>query len=110
MQNKLLRFKDKFREKENKIVGKNGIYLSGGERQRIAFARCLNKKSEILLADEVTSNCDNDSKKLIEKILNESKFKIVLLITHDKQMCSLFEKIILLDEGEIIYQGNNENI
>ena len=107
--NKLLRFKDKFREKENKIVGKNGTYLSGGERQRIAFARCLNKKSEILLADEVTSNCDNDSKKLIEKILNESKFKIVLVITHDKQLCSLFKKIILLDEGEIIYQDNNEN-
>lgn len=106
----LLSFIDKFEEKEDKIVGKNGIYLSGGEKQRIAFARCISKNAEILLADEVTSNCDVACKKEIQDILENSKFNIIFLITHDRHIFSDFQKIIVIENGRIIAIGTYEEV
>lgn len=107
-QNNLLGFLDKFEEKEKKIVGKNGIYLSGGEKQRIAFARCINKNAEILLADEVTANCDIVSKNVIKNILDTSKFKIVILVTHDNNMYDRFPRVIMIENGSIASNGTYE--
>ena len=51
------------------FVGENGINLSGGEKQRISIARALIRETDILVADEILSNLDNETALKIEKEL-----------------------------------------
>lgn len=64
----------------------------------------------ILLADEVTSNCDVACKKEIQDILENSKFNIIFLITHDRHIFSDFQKIIVIENGRIIAIGTYEEV
>ena len=90
--------------------------LSGGEQQRVAIARALINKPKILLADEPTGNLDSKSGKVVidalEAINKEFK-KTVIMVTHDPQMASHCDRIILLKDGKILGQmekqsGNEE--
>lgn len=71
------------RVKDN--VGENGSSLSGGEIKRIVFVRAVLTKSKILILDEITSNLDYETKsKMEEMIIEESKKRCVIFITHDR--------------------------
>ena len=84
----------------NKIVTENGRNISGGQQQRIVMARALYKKAELILLDEPFNELDDASAISIARGFKEmaEKGKIIIMITHDKNLLSLCNKIISLDE------------
>lgn len=98
----------------DKKVGENGAKLSGGERQRIAFTRAFSKNIDVLILDEVTSQVDKKSEKMIlnaTKLLQEeNKDMITIIITHRLSNLESIDKIIMMDNGEMIEQGSVEMI
>ena len=76
-----------------KKISEEGGNISGGQAQRIALARCLYKKSEIIILDEFTSSLDQLTEKHILKTIKEHfKNKIVIIITHKKNLIKFFNK------------------
>ena len=105
-------------EPENKsvsveIASKFGIdniwndNMSGGEKTRFKIANCLNNNSDIIFADEPTSNLDIEGIELIEKRFEEYKGALVI-ISHDRNFLDkICNKIVEIDNGKIkIYKGN----
>lgn len=86
--------------------------LSGGEQQRVALARALVNNADIIIADEPTGNVDPQmSLEIVEllKRLNEAG-TTVIMVTHAHDLVKRFdERVIVLDSGEIIADGNVEN-
>lgn len=69
--------------------------LSGGEKQRVAIARALVKRPEIILADEPTGNLNYAiGRTIVEALLNASKGKTLICVTHDERLCGLFDETI----------------
>ena len=96
-------------EGENTIVGERGLKLSGGEKQRVAIARTILKNPSIFVFDEATSSLDSESEKLILDAVNEiSKDKTSLIIAHRLSTIANADKIIVLENGKIVEQGNHE--
>lgn len=97
-----------------KIVDSLGIFdkldalpsqLSGGQQQRVAIARSLIYRPALLLADEPTGNLDQkNSKEIIDmlKLSNRNLEQTILLITHDEKVALEAERIIVLEDGQII--------
>lgn len=78
--------------------------LSGGQIQRVAIARALLKESDILLADEPTGNLNEEmSKEIFDLLKLISKEKLVIVVTHNKEMAELYgDRIIELKDGSVI--------
>lgn len=92
-------------------VGERGIKLSGGERQRIAIARAILKDAPILLLDEATSALDSESEVVIQKALHTlMEGKTVLAIAHRLSTLREMDRIIVLDEGQIVEDGRHEEL
>ena len=95
--------RDKFLEDLNKPVGKYGNNLSGGQRQIVWLLRSILQKSKVIILDEPTSSLDEENKKIVmDFIINASKNKILILITHDMSLLKLVDKTIKLEKGRII--------
>ena len=77
-------------------VGKEGSKLSGGQKQIIAFLRALLKNKKIILLDEPTSSLDPITKKLVLDLIENTKNKTMLIVSHDPNTKKLFDKIIQL--------------
>lgn len=83
-----------------RLVGK----LSGGQQQRVAIARALASNSPIIMADEPTGNLDEDTEdKIIEifRDLAHKENKIVIIVTHSRQVASLADKVLTLRRGKL---------
>lgn len=92
-------------------VGERGLKLSGGEKQRVAIARVLLKNPPILIFDEATSALDSYSEKMVQKALKElGNEHTILVIAHRLSTIVDADKIIVLDEGEILEQGTHEEL
>ncbi len=78
--------------------------LSGGQQQRVAIARALVGSPPMILADEPTGNLDSKSGKEIMRMLKElhQKGNTIVLITHDNEVAMQAERVIRLQDGEII--------
>ena len=92
-------------------VGQNGVLLSGGQRQRIAIARAILKNSPILLLDEATSALDSESESVIQESINNlSTNKTTLIIAHRLSTVINADKIVVIENGQVIEQGNHKEL
>jgi ATP-binding cassette subfamily C protein len=84
-------------------VGDRGVRLSGGERQRIALARALLRKPSLLLLDEATSSLDRENEKRIQDAVAKLRGNLtILMITHRHSAIQGVDKIVVLDQGQIM--------
>lgn len=102
---------DKFEERENTIIGTEGIYLSGGEKQRICIARALLKNSKIIIFDEANASIDAENEyELQEAFSNLMKNKTVIMIAHRLSSIKKVDEIIVMEDGKIIERGRDEEL
>ncbi|WP_211665157.1 ABC transporter ATP-binding protein [Leucothrix arctica] len=92
-------------------VGERGVKLSGGQRQRVALARVILKDAPILIMDEATSALDSEVEAQIQATLNEMmKGKTVVAIAHRLSTISEMDRILVMDQGEIVEEGSHEEL
>ena len=90
-------------------VGERGIRLSGGQRQRIAIARALLKDAPVLLLDEPTAALDAEAESVVEEALNRLMTdRTVLIIAHRLSAIRNADRLLVLDQGQIIEQGTHD--
>jgi ATP-binding cassette subfamily B protein len=95
----------------NTLVGERGLKLSGGEKQRVSIARTILKRSPILVFDEATSSLDSKSEQAILKSLRDiAQDHTSLVIAHRLSTVIDADRILVLDQGEIIEQGKHEDL
>ncbi|MCE2963430.1 MAG: ABC transporter ATP-binding protein [Chitinophagales bacterium] len=105
--NEVLQFKDGY----DTMVGERGITLSGGQKQRISIARALIKPSPIYLFDDCLSALDvKTERQLIEAMNQRDSRSTILLITHRIFNQLDFHKVLVLDDGEVVEVGSQEEL
>ena len=89
-------------------IGDKGINISSGQKRRIAIARCLYAKKDIYLLDQPTYNLDKNvgMKILIDGVFHFLKNKTRIVVTNKEEFAQYANKIIVLKNGEIIFNGN----
>ena len=93
------------------IVGERGIKLSGGQRQRLAIARAFLRDAPIVLLDEATSSLDTESEQSIqEALMRLVKGRTVIAIAHRLSTLDSFDRIIVLDRGQIVEDGSSAEL
>ncbi|NRB62434.1 MAG: ABC transporter ATP-binding protein [Saprospiraceae bacterium] len=92
-------------------VGERGVTLSGGQKQRVSIARALIKKPDIVLLDDSLSAVDTNTEKQILGYFNTVLAqKTAIIITHRIYASLEFDKILVLEEGEIAEMGTHEEL
>ena len=94
------------------FVGENGINLSGGEKQRISIARALIRETDVLVADEILSNLDNETALKIERELLNLNEITLIAVTHRlfEETLTDFDEIIVINEGNIVETGTFKDL
>jgi ABC-type multidrug transport system fused ATPase/permease subunit len=93
------------------IISERAGNLSGGQRQRIAIARTFIRNVPILILDEPMTGLDVESETAVRDALRRlMNGRTCLLITHDLQMASESDQIVVLDEGQIVEQGTHDEL
>ena len=92
-------------------VKEDGKNLSVGEKQLICMVRAILRKSKIIIMDEATSSVDYSTEKLIQKtILNNLKGSTILTIAHRIKTILEYDRIFVLDKGELIEEGSPKKL
>jgi ATP-binding cassette subfamily B multidrug efflux pump len=92
-------------------IGERGVTLSGGQKQRISIARALIKDPQIIIFDDCLSAVDTHTELEITKYLDlYCKGKTAIVITHRIYNALTFDKIIVMEEGEIVAIGTHESL
>jgi ATP-binding cassette subfamily B multidrug efflux pump len=106
-----MKWKKDFELKFDTMLGERGITLSGGQKQRVSIARALIRSPRILIFDDCLSAVDTRTE---EEILNNlgriMQGKTSILIAHRISTIKNADKIIVLDEGQIIEQGTHTQL
>lgn len=87
--------------------------MSGGQQQRVGIARALVVEPKIIFADEPTGNLDTRTTEIIMKIILDKvkeKNQTLILVTHDKSIAEYADKIVTIQDGNIISVEKNQNI
>ncbi len=89
-------------EKENTILGNNGINISGGQKQRLSIARELYKNVDFLFLDEATSALDTETEKQIQDSFSSLKGKYtIIIIAHRLSTIKDADQVVIFNKGEI---------
>ena len=95
----------------NYHVGERGAVLSVGQRQLVAFIRAYVYNPKILVLDEATSSIDTESEELIQRAIEKlTEGRTSVIIAHRLATIQKADKIIVLEKGRIIEQGNHQEL
>jgi subfamily B ATP-binding cassette protein MsbA len=93
------------------LIGDRGVKLSGGERQRLSIARALLKNPPVLILDEATSSLDTESEILVQQAIERlMEGRTSIVIAHRLSTVQNADKIIVLNEGQIVEQGTHSEL
>lgn len=100
-----------FNKQYDTILGERGITLSGGQKQRVSIARALIKNPPILLLDDCLSAVDTETEEaILNNLLTFCKDKTTIIVSHRISSAKNADKIIILEEGNIIQQGTHNEL
>ena len=104
-------FVERLPNKLNTELGTSGIRLSGGQEQRLMIARAVYKNPEFVFFDEATSSLDaNNEKTIMEKLNSFLNKKTSVIVAHRLSTVKNADNIIVLENGEVVEQGNHEQL
>jgi ATP-binding cassette subfamily B protein len=104
-------FVNSFPEGYETVIGERGVTLSGGQRQRIAIARAFLTNPKILILDDSTSAIDSATEDQIQQAMRRiSSERTTFIITHRLSQIRWADRILVLDKGKLIDQGNHEEL
>ena len=107
----LIRNINSFPEKFKTKIGERGITLSGGQKQRVSIARAIIKEPKILILDDCLSAVDTKTENVIlENMKKIMVNKTSIIISHRISSVKLAKKIIVIDSGKIIEEGNHKSL
>ena len=93
------------------VVGERGQKLSGGQRQGITIARAVVSEANILLLDEPSNAMDNATElRFMQRIGEYARDRTLLVVTHKTSMLSLVDRLIVLNDGQLVADGPREEI
>jgi len=93
------------------VLEERGSNLSGGQRQRIAIARALVSAPRILILDEATAALDYESERIFQQNLARiAQGRTVIIIAHRLSTVRHADKILVMDQGQIIQQGKHDQL
>lgn len=93
------------------MIGERGVTLSGGQKQRISIARALIKEPEIIVFDDCLSAVDAKTEnEIIGNLYRYLHDKTAIIITHRIFSSFPFNKILVLENGELVEQGTHESL
>ena len=91
------------------LIGERGVTLSGGQKQRVSIARAIVKHPQILVFDDCLSAVDTRTEEeILNNLGNIMKGKTSIIISHRISTIKNADKILVMDNGQIIEQGNHE--
>lgn len=92
-------------------IGERGILLSGGQKQRVAIARAFLKDAPIIILDEATSALDNKAEAVVQRAIDNLMVdKTVFVIAHRLSTIRNANKIVVINQGEIVETGTHEEL
>ena len=95
-------FIEELPDKENTLVGENGIKISGGQKQRIAIARALYQDSSLLILDEATNALDlNTEKELFQSLLKHQSNITLIIVTHRESILNICKKVYKINQDKL---------
>ena len=94
------------------LCGEGGCNLSGGERQRVSIARCLIRKSPIILVDEAEAALDNETASAVLQTILHLDSTLRIVVTHrlDAPIMRLYDEILVLHNGQIEESGRFDEL
>jgi len=100
-----------FSQQYETLIGERGVTLSGGQKQRISIARALIKEPNLVIFDDCLSAVDaRTEKEIIGNLYDYLKDKTAIIITHRIFSLFHFDKIVVLDLGEIVEEGTHDEL
>ena len=97
------------------FLGERGVRLSGGQKQRLSIARALLRRPRLLLLDEATSALDAESERMVQAALDAAlnageRQRTTLVIAHRLATVQKSDRIVVLEQGQVVEQGRHEEL